>query len=76
MNSLIIDEKKLRKLMIDLNIKTINDLALYSGISKPTIYEYLNGKSPLTTSFLRLCEYLHVSPSEVLIETTDKVTEK
>ena len=30
--------------MIDLDIKTINELAAKAGVSKPTIYEYINGE--------------------------------
>lgn len=45
MKNLILNEKELRKKMIDLDIKTINELAAKAGVSKPTIYEYINGKS-------------------------------
>ena len=55
MKNLILNEKKLRKKMIDLDIKTIN--------------EYINGKSPLSAAFVRLCNYLNVDPHEILIET-------
>ena len=55
--------------MIDLDIKTINELATKTGVSKPTIYEYINGKSPLSAAFVRLCNYLNVDPHEILIET-------
>ena len=58
MKKLILNEKELRKRMIDLDIKTINELSVNSGVSKPTIYEYLNGKSPLSAAFVRLCDYL------------------
>ena len=68
MRTLYVDEKEIRKRMLDKNIKTINDLALKSGVSKPTIYDYFNGKSPLSDAFVRLCAFLDVSPSEVLIE--------
>ena len=69
MKNLILNEKKLRKKMIDLDIKTINELATRAGVSKPTIYEYINGKSPLSAAFIRLCDYLNVDPHEILIET-------
>ncbi len=69
MKSLILNEKELRKKMIDLDIKTINELAAKSGVSKPTIYEYINGKSPLSAAFTRLCDYLNVAPHEILVET-------
>lgn len=38
-------------------------------MSKPTIYEYINGKSPLSAAFVRLCAYLNADPHEILIET-------
>ena len=69
MKNLILNEKELRKKMIDLDIKTINELATKAGVSKPTIYEYIKGKSPLSAAFIRLCYYLNVDPHEILIET-------
>ena len=54
MKSLILNEKELRKKMSDLDSKTINELAVESGVLKPTIYEYSNGKSPLSAAFIRL----------------------
>lgn len=75
MKNLILNEKKLRKKMIDLDIKTINELAINAGVSKPTIYEYINGKSPLSAAFIRLCSYLNVNPYEILIETETQSTE-
>ena len=75
MKNLILNEKELRKKMIDLDIKTINELATRAGVSKPTIYEYINGKSPLSVAFIRLCDYLNVDPHEILIETETISTE-
>ncbi len=75
MKNLILNEKALRKKMIDLDIKTINELATKSGVSKPTIYEYINGKSPISAAFIRLCDYLNTSPHEFLIETDKTSTE-
>lgn len=69
MKNLILNEKELRKKMIDLDVKTINELATKARVSKPTIYEYINGKSPLSAAFVRLCDYLNVDPHEILIET-------
>ena len=69
MKNLILNEKELRKKMIDSDIKTINELAAKAGVSKPTIYEYINGKSPLSAAFVRLCPYLNADPHEILIET-------
>lgn len=76
MKNLILNEKELRKKMIDLDIKTINELATKSGVSKPTIYEYINGKSPLSATFIRLCNYLSIDPHEILIETETIFTEE
>ena len=75
MKNLILNEKELRKRMIDLDIKTINELATKACVSKPTIYEYINGKSPLSSAFIRLCDYLSVDPHEILIETDTTFTE-
>lgn len=76
MKNLILNEKELRKKMIDLDIKTINELATKAGVSKPTIYEYINGKSPLSAAFIRLCDYLSVNPRDFLIETEIIPTEE
>ncbi|MBO5167958.1 MAG: helix-turn-helix transcriptional regulator [Phascolarctobacterium sp.] len=75
MKNLILNEKELRKKMIDLDIKTINELATRAGVSKPTIYEYINGKSPLSAAFTRLCDYLNVEPNEILMEIDTTSTE-
>ena len=75
MKNLVLNEKELRKRMIDLDIKTINELATKAGVSKPTIYEYINGKSALSSAFVRLCEYLNVAPYEMLIEIDTTSTE-
>ena len=75
MKNLILNEKELRRKMIDLDIKTINELAIKAGVSKPTIYEYINGKSPLSAAFIRLCDYLNVTPHEILMETETTSTE-
>ncbi len=75
MKTLIVDEKEIRKRMIDLDIRTINELAVKSGVSKPTIYDYLNGKTPLSVAFIRLCDYLELNPNDILIET-DMTTEE
>ena len=76
MKHLVADEKAIRRRMVDLDVKTISDLAAKSGVSKPTIYDYLNGKSPLSVAFVRLCEYLELNPSEVLMEAEDSTEEK
>ena len=68
MSSMYVDEKQLRRIMIDRDIKTINELAQKSGVSKPTIYDYINGKSPMSEAFIRLCNYLEVKPSDILKE--------
>ncbi len=76
MKNLILNEKELRKKMIDLDVKTINELSAKSGVSKPTIYEYINGKSPLSAAFIRLCDYLNVDPHEILVEAETISTEE
>lgn len=76
MKNLILNEKELRKKMIDLDIKTINELAAKARVSKPTIYEYINGKSPLSAAFIRLCDYLNTDPCVILIETDTTSTEE
>lgn len=68
MKACYVNEKALRMRMIDKDIRTISELAAKSGVSKPTIYDYLNGKSPLSEAFLRLCAYLEISPFEILVE--------
>lgn len=76
MKKMVLNEKELRKKMIDLDVKTINELAARSGVSKPTIYEYISGKSPLSKAFIRLCQYLKVDPQEILVETETASTEE
>ena len=41
---------------------------------EPTIYDYLNGKTPLSVAFIRLCDFLDLNPNDILIEA-DKPTE-
>lgn len=53
--------------MIDLNINSITELSKQSGVSKPKIHQYLNGKSPLATTYLRLCGFLELNPDDTLI---------
>lgn len=62
----IVSEKALRKSMIDMDIKSINVLAARAGVSRPTIYELLNGKSPMSPSFIKLCGFLEADPMELL----------
>lgn len=57
--------------MIDKNIRTINELSRLSGVSKPKIYEFLNGKSPLQTTFVRLAEFLEIDPNELIVEVEE-----
>ena len=67
MMKLTVDSKSIRKKMIDLDINTITDLAKKSGVSKPKIHQYLNGKTPLSTTFIRLCDYLDLDPDSIVI---------
>ena len=71
MKKYIADEKKIRKTMIDKNIRTINELSRLSGVSKPKIYEFLNGKSPLQTTSVRLAEFLEIDPNELIVEVEE-----
>ena len=71
MKKYIADEKKIRKTMIDKNIKTINELSRLSGVSKPKIYEFLNGNTPLQTTFVRLAEFLEIDPNELIVEVKE-----
>lgn len=71
MKKYIADEKKIRKTMVDKNIRTINELSRLSGVSKPKIYEFLNGKSPLQTTFVRLAEFLEIDPNELIVEVEE-----
>lgn len=71
MKKYIADAKKIRKLMIDKDIKSINDLSRLSGVSKPKIYEYLNGHTPMQTTFVRLADYLETDPNQLIIEVDE-----
>lgn len=71
MKKYIVDSKKIRKLMIDKNIKSINDLSKLSGVSKPKIYEFLNGHTPMQTTFVRLADYLEIDPNQLIIEVNE-----
>ncbi len=66
MNDQIVDSIKLRKRMIDVGISNITELARRSGVSKPTIYDFLEGKSPYLPTYLKLCKVLGVDPEELL----------
>lgn len=69
MKRLIVNEKAIRRRMIDLDIKSVNQLSNISKVSRPVIYEYFGGKSPFSNTFLRLCASLDVKPNELLIES-------
>lgn len=68
MKTILVDEKAIRRQMVEIGIRTINELASRSGVSKPTIYDYLNGKPPLSDAFIRLCNCLELSPIDILVE--------
>lgn len=63
---ILVNEKKVRKQMIEKNIKSISELSAKSSVSKPTIYDYFNGKSPVSQPFIKLCECLELDPREVI----------
>jgi len=64
----IVDAKAVRKRIIDMDIKSIAELSRLSGVSKPKIHQYLNGETPLATTFIRLCNYLGLSPDDLIIK--------
>lgn len=64
---IIADSKLIRKRMIDLNINSITELSRKSGVSKPKIHQYLSGKSPLSTTYIRLCNFLQLNPDETIL---------
>ena len=76
MNKIVVNEKIIRKKMIDLNIKSINELAIDTNVSKPTIYEYFNGKTPIPSPLLKICEYLEINPLDIFIEIDDSKGEE
>ena len=58
--------------MIDCYIMTINELSIKSKVSKQTIYDYINGRPPFSEAYIRLCDYLKISPIELLIEIDEQ----
>lgn len=64
----ILDVRKLKKRMIDLDIRSINELSTGSGVSRPTIYEIMNGKGLISQPFLKICEYLQIEPFSLMEE--------
>ena len=71
MKKYIVDQKKIRKIMIDKDIKSINELSRLSGVSKPKIYEFLNGRSPMQTTFIRLAKFLEIDPNALILEVEE-----
>ena len=67
MTRITVDSKTIRKRMIDKDIKTLTELSQLSGVSKPKIHQYLSGKPPLATTFIRLCDYLELDPDELIL---------
>lgn len=67
MNSYMIDKKALRKKMIDLEIESINQLAIEAGLSRQTIYTLFSGESIFGSSYKKLCKYLSVDPINLLV---------
>ena len=72
MKQFVVNEKKLRKRMIDCDVKTINDLSVISKVSKPTIYDYINGKSPFSDAFMRFAALEKRFPSHIHMCQLDK----
>lgn len=67
MSKITVDSKTIRKRMIDKDIKTLTELSQLSGVSKPKIHQYLSGKTPLATTFIRLCDYLELNPDDLIL---------
>lgn len=67
MTRITADSKTIRKRMIDKDIKTLTELSQLSGVSKPKIHQYLSGKTPLATTFIRLCDFLELNPDELIL---------
>jgi len=47
------------------------ELSRLSVVSKPKIYEFLNEKTPMQTSFVRLAEFLEIDPNELIVEVEE-----
>ncbi len=60
------DSKVLRKAMIDKGINTITELSKSSGVSRPKIHEFMREEVPLSTTFIRLCNFLEINASEAV----------
>lgn len=52
--------------MIDKDIATIVELSDLSGVSRSKIYDYLNGASPFSAAFEKICNTLEAEPSELI----------
>lgn len=57
--------------MIDRDIKSINELSKQSMVSKPKIYEFLNGNTPMQTTFVRLANFFELQPDELIKEVDE-----
>ncbi|MDO5407886.1 MAG: helix-turn-helix transcriptional regulator [Eubacteriales bacterium] len=82
MTRVTVDSNTIRKRMIDKNITTVTELAQLSGVSRPKIHQYLSGKTPLATTFIRLCDFLELNPDELILfkdihlDTTEEENKK
>jgi hypothetical protein len=59
--------KMIRKAMIDKDIYTISDLSKKSGVSRPKIHEFMREETPISTTFIRLCNFLEIDINEAVI---------
>lgn len=64
---IIVNNKTIRRKMLDMNVKSISELSRLSGVSRPKIYQYLNGSTPFATTFVKLCKFLNLDPSKMII---------
>ncbi|MBE7083391.1 MAG: helix-turn-helix transcriptional regulator [Clostridiales bacterium] len=74
MNNLNLDNLITEKIKNEINSsqKSKTQIAKEIGISKPTLSQYLSGRSqPTLANFARLCVALDIDPSDILC-TNDK----
>lgn len=70
-----VNEKKLRIAMIIKDVYNLSELSALTGISRFTLAGYLKGKSPYTSSYLKLCTYLDVEPEDLIVSDQQEEVE-
>lgn len=69
-----LNTKKLKVLMIEKDINSLVELSEKTGLSRTTIYDYINGNSPFSKSFITLCDFFESLPEELIIEDTEELS--